>query len=346
MGEFGLIHHLFGARAGSRLPPLSEDWLGIGDDAALLPSPSEGHQLVWALDTMVEGRHFPPNAPADSVGHKLLAVNLSDLAAMGAEPMGCLLSLAVDKPRLDWLEPFAGGLLAAAERFGCPLVGGDTVSLPPGQPMVLSLTVLGRVPSGRALRRDGMAPVDELWLFGALGEAAIALRLGLRHNALDRPCPLLEVGIALRGRATAAIDVSDGLVSEVRHLLKASSGRRGLALQACLDADALIQTAGPATLAWRTQGEVTEWEFLSALLGGGDDYALVCSLPPEQVEAVRREMAARGVPAQRIGQIRERSPAMGAMESADLVWQSTSPDRLAQVQQLAQTAGHDHFREV
>lgn len=342
MGEFGLIYHLFGSRAGSRLQTLSGEWLGIGDDAALLPSPPEGHQLVWALDTLVEGRHFPPTAPADSVGHKLLAVNLSDLAAMGAEPSGCLLSLAIDKPRLEWLEPFAGGLLAAAERFGCPLLGGDTVSLPAGQSMVLSLTVLGHMPKGQALRRDGLSPGDELWLCGGLGEAAIALRLGLRHDALDRPCPLLEVGRALRGLATAAIDVSDGLVSEVRHLLKASEHRLGLVLEARLNAEALIATAGPATLAWRSQGEVTEWEFLSALVGGGDDYALVCGVPPVQSESVRQLMATLGVPAQRIGHVELADPSSGS----GLLWESDQPDRLVQLETLSRTAGHDHFREA
>jgi len=215
LGEFDLIARYFSRPAARR-----DVLLGVGDDAALLEVPAD-RLLVAATDTLVEGRHFLPDAPADAVGHQSLAVNLSDLAAMGAEPAWALLSLSLPAADEGWLEAFAAGLYSLAERHGVALVGGDTVR----GPRVITITALGFVERGQALRRDGARPGDVLFVSGWPGEAAAgleALRRG-REPEAEHPLvrrylyaePRLALGRALRGKATAAMDVSDGLLGDL-----------------------------------------------------------------------------------------------------------------------------------
>ncbi len=283
--EFDLIDRLFGA---SRCAPPG-GWppgsLPGGDDAALISAPAPGFQLVWALDTMVEHRHFWSEANPRAVGEKLLAVNLSDLAAMGARPLGCLLSLAVpdwsEATSMAWLDSFAEGLRRATVQHACPLYGGDTVRLPAGSPRVLSITVLGECPAGQALRRDGAHPGDEVWVSGSLGDAAWAVARGEPHERLDRPQPRLALGQALRaeGLAHAAIDLSDGLAGDLAHILRASAAVRG-PMVAELSVPALWQAAGESlreslreSLPASIRGQPTA-EALRLLASGGDDYEL------------------------------------------------------------------------
>src|SRR5690606_8060615 len=168
MGEFELIARHFTRAA----PPASAVVLGVGDDGALL-QPTPGHQLVISTDMLVEGRHFFAGAEPEALGHKALAVNLSDLAAMGARPLGCTLALALPAADEAWAAPFARGLFALADAHACPLVGGDTTR----GPLTLCITVFGEVPAGRALRRDAARAGDELWISGRTGEARLALAL-------------------------------------------------------------------------------------------------------------------------------------------------------------------------
>jgi thiamine-monophosphate kinase len=288
LGEFDLIARYF-SRPGTRQDVL----LGVGDDAALLSVPP-GRALVAATDTLVEGRHFLPDAPPDSVGHQALAVNLSDLAAMGAEPAWALLSLSLPAADPAWLEPFAAGLYALAGQHDVTLVGGDTVR----GPRVITVTALGVVEPALALRRDRARPGDLLYVSGWPGEAAAGLEsLQKGTGPPDDPLvrryryaePRVALGRALRGRATAAMDVSDGLLGDLGKLC-ASSG-----VSAVLDLGRL-PVSGPLA---RAHSPV-ECERL--VLCGGDDYELLFTLPAAAV-AVVESMASTGLPLHCIGRI-------------------------------------------
>ena len=288
LGEFDLIERFFSREAGRR-----DVLLGVGDDAALLSVPA-GCALVAATDTLVEGRHFLPDAPADSIGHQALAVNLSDLAAMGAEPAWALLSLSLPASDPAWLAPFAAGLYALAGRHGVALVGGDTVR----GPRVVTITALGFVEPALALRRDGARPGDLLYVSGWPGEAAAGLEL-LRRGAfasddpLVRRCryaePRIALGRALRGRASAAMDVSDGLLGDLAKLC-ASSG-----VGAVIDLERL-----PVSGELARRYPAAESERL--VLTGGDDYELLFTLPPAAATEVEA-LARRELPLHRIGRI-------------------------------------------
>ncbi len=267
MDEFDLIRRYFAALT----PARADVPLGIGDDAALL-SPLAGHEIAVSTDTLIAGRHFPLDTTAADVGWKALAVNLSDLAAMGAEPWAFTLALTLPEADPRWLKGFAAGLGALARAADIALIGGDTTR----GALSITVTVLGRVPQGQALRRAGAVPGDLLCVTGTLGDAALALRYlqaaavpppALRAR-LDRPTPRWAAGCALRGLAHAAIDVSDGLRGDLQHLLQAS------AVGADLQLDQL--PASPEFLAHlRPEDDRVELQVC-----GGDDYELCLSLPP------------------------------------------------------------------
>ncbi|MFW6020860.1 MAG: thiamine-phosphate kinase [Guyparkeria sp.] len=276
MQEFDLIHRYFDWR-----PSHPAVTLGVGDDAAIL-APRAGESLVIASDMLVAGRHFPSSTAPAAVAHKALAVNLSDLAAMGAAPLGFTLSLGLPETDAAWLESFSTGLRAAASRWGCDLIGGDTVRAPQ---LTLSITVFGTLTGARSIRRDGAPAGDRLAVTGTIGDAALGLMLALENgrlppgiteadrelllSRLDRPEPRLSVGQALVGRASGGLDVSDGLLQDLGHLLEAS----GLAAEIDLDAIPL----SPAARRWL---EVLP-DDLDRVLAGGDDYELLLALPPE-----------------------------------------------------------------
>lgn len=287
-GEFDLIRRHF-QRPGRPVAPGVV--LGIGDDCALL-APRAGHQLAVSTDMLVEGRHFLPDADPGDLGHKALAVNLSDLAAMGAKPLGFTLALALPDANEPWLAAFAGGLFALADAHACPLVGGDTTR----GPLNLCITVFGELQPGHALRRDAARAGDDLYVSGRTGEARLALALlrgeswaleALGTEALqaypelcermDRPMPRLALGQALAGLAHAAIDVSDGLAGDLGHILTASGLGAEIALGALAVAPALRHLA-----------QVHQED---CLLHGGDDYELLFTAAPDKREAI--EAAAR-----------------------------------------------------
>jgi thiamine-monophosphate kinase len=293
MGEFDLIARYF-TRPARRSP------LGVGDDCALL-APRPGMQLAVSTDLLVEGRHFLANVDPRTLGHKCLAVNLSDLAACGAQPLAFTLSLAL--PRIDepWLAAFAQGLFALADRFDCELVGGDTT----GGPLAINITIFGEVPPGQALLRSGARPGDDLWVSGTLGDARLALEASRGHVALpqevlaaararmDSPEPRVALGMALRGIATAAIDVSDGLLGDLAHVLERSGV--GATVQADCAADLLA--AGSA-------GFAPAPELLHELVfAGGDDYELAFTAPPSRRQEVGAAGASTATRVTRIGSI-------------------------------------------
>ena len=301
LGEFDLIRRYFTRPSPSGSPGVA---LGVGDDCALL-RPSPGMQLAVAADMLVEGRHFLSTVDPRTLGHKALAVNLSDLAACGARPLACLLALALPRADDAWLAPFAQGLFALADAQGCPLVGGDTTQ----GPLNLCITVLGEVPPGQALLRSGARAGDDLYVSGTLGDARLALDVfrgtlsvpaevfALARARLELPTPRVALGLALRGVATAAADVSDGLLGDLGHILKASG------VGARVDTDAALPLlAAAAPLARAGQPLSTEAQ-LGYVLAGGDDYELVFTAPPAARAAVQAAATQAGTPVTRIGAI-------------------------------------------
>ncbi|HEX5795196.1 MAG TPA: thiamine-phosphate kinase [Geminicoccaceae bacterium] len=295
-----------------RLRPLAAGTpgaLGLADDAALLDPPA-GAELVLTKDAMVAGVHFLPDDPPGDVAKKLLRVNLSDLAAMGAAPLGYLLALIRPKATAeDWLADFCRGLAEDQATFGIGLLGGDTVSTP--GPLALSLTALGHVPRGTALRRCGARPGDDVWVSGTLGDAALGLKVlqgelavadEVRAPLVERyrlPQPRLALGEALRGLASAALDVSDGLLADLGHILETSG------------VGAEVRTAA-LPLSAAAQGLPGARE---AALAGGDDYELLFTAAPARrarIGALARELA---LPITRIGAI-EAKPGLRVLDAA------------------------------
>jgi thiamine-monophosphate kinase len=301
MGEFDLIERYFKSAAKSS----SAFDLGIGDDCALL-APAPGMQLAISSDMLVEGRHFLSTVSAEALGHKALAVNLSDLAACGAKPVGFTLALAL--PRVDeaWLAGFSRGLLALADAHSCALIGGDTTA----GPLNICITVFGHVPSkpkGQALLRSGAKAGDDIYVSGLPGQARLALEafrgeislhetdFALTRSRMERPTPRIALGQALRGIASSAIDVSDGLLGDFSHILKASG------VGAEINLDAIDSIAARADfLPARSQFDS---KFLRRMiLEGGDDYELVFTAAPAKREAVQTAALATQTLVTRIGQ--------------------------------------------
>ncbi len=290
MGEFDLIETYFKR-------PARRAALGVGDDCALLAL-APGMQLATSTDMLVEGRHFLSTVDPQRLGHKALAVNLSDLAACGARPLAFTLALALPAVDEAFLAGFSRGLLALADAHGCELVGGDTTR----GPLNLCLTVFGEVPAGQALLRSGARDGDDLYVSGRLGDARLALevlrgRVSLpgddfeqARRALEQPEPRVALGLALRGLAHSAIDVSDGLLGDLRHVLRASR------LSARLDVDAVPRSPVLAR-------QPRHWQ-RACTLAGGDDYELLFSAAPARAAEVQQAAAACGVPVTRIGGLR------------------------------------------
>lgn len=297
MGEFDLIARYF-------TRPVHKAALGVGDDCALL-APAPGMQLAISSDMLVEGRHFFADVDPEALGHKALAVNLSDLAACGARPLAFTLALSL--PRVDeaWLAGFSRGLLALADAHGCELVGGDTTQ----GPLNLCITVFGEVPTGQALLRSGARPGDDLYVSGTLGDARLALEALLGHTALpaevlararqrlERPTPRVALGQALRGIASSAMDLSDGLLGDLSHILKASGVGAHI--------DTHITSNLIAEKAYLSGGNGHfDLEFIrQCTLAGGDDYELAFTAPPARRDAVAAASQASGTPVTRIGTV-------------------------------------------
>lgn len=296
LDEFDLIRRYF-TRADRQFPAGVR--LGIGDDAALLDL-SPGESLAVTTDTLVAGRHFPADALPFDIGWKALAVNLSDLAAMGAKPVGVTLAITLPLADEAWLAAFADGFFALADAHGVPLIGGDTTR----GPLSITVTALGSVPFKQALRRDGAQPGDLIYVSGTLGDGGLGLALTQNslhdvhlpplHQAhvlarLHRPTPRLALGLALRGIASAAMDVSDGLVQDLGHLLKASGGLHALGATLTLEHLPL----SPAMQYLAGEGEALQQLVLDWALAAGDDYELLFTVPmsrQKQVELLGRDL--------------------------------------------------------
>ena len=262
MAEFSIIDTYFNRQK------LSDDDLGVGDDSALV-TPPFGHQLVICADTLVAGRHFPLDTSPHAIGWKSVAVNLSDIAAMGAQPHSILLALSL--PQIDhaWLKGFSQGLYDCCDQFGVRLIGGDTTQSPH---LTLSVTAMGWIEAGKAVTRSGAQVGDLIVVSGTVGDAAFALQ-HLGHplqKRLDYPTPRCELGHLLKGLAHSMIDISDGLAQDLGHILKASQ------VGAVLDLNQL-----PISTALKSLSESQQWQYA---LAGGDDYELCFTISSQNYE--------------------------------------------------------------
>jgi thiamine-monophosphate kinase len=295
LGEFDLIERYF-LRPRGQGPQRA--LVGNGDDCAVI-APAPGMQIALSTDTLVEGRHFLSTVDPVKLGHKALAVNLSDLSACGARPLGFTLALTLPRADEAWLAGFSQGLLALADAHDCELIGGDTTA----GPLTIGITVLGEVPAGGALLRSGAQPGHELWVSGWPGEARLALDAfrGTLTPSLSGPCfdavrermecptPRVALGLALRGLASSAIDVSDGLLGDLRHVLRKS--RVG----------ASIDVAQLPLSPWLTERSPDEQ--LECILAGGDDYELLFTAPASRAAQVHALSASLSLTLTRIGSI-------------------------------------------
>jgi thiamine-monophosphate kinase len=311
-GEFDLIARIR-ARAGTR----DDIVLGIGDDAALL-APPPGRHLVVTADTLNDGVHFPHGTPPADIGWKALAVNLSDLASMGAEPAWCTLSLSLPQSDAAWIDGFLDGFFALAGEHGIALVGGDTTR----GPLSLSVTAMGFVDAGSALRRDGAQVGDDVWVTGTLGDAAGALVLLDRQPAhplrsrLDRPAPRVHAGRALAELASACVDVSDGLLADLGHI--------------CARSDVGARIEIPSLPASQTLRDAFDDVARAALqAAGGDDYELCFTADASHRERIASLASSLDLRITRVGRITAGSGVV-AVDAAGAVWQ---PSR----------TGYDHF---
>lgn len=326
LSEFSLIDRYFARRA--RTSRTARAALGIGDDCALL-EPQAGAMLAISTDMLVEGRHFLADVDPNALGHKALAVNLSDLAAMGAKPQSFTLALALPQAREEWLAAFSEGMFELAERFECELVGGDTT----GGPLNICITVIGEVPPQLALRRDAAQPGDDIWISGTLGDARAGLGV-LRNEwtvdpddaatfcrALERPEPRVALGLALRGHARAALDISDGLAGDLLHILERSR------VNAVVDVDAIPRSAALRRLPSEVQRRCT--------LAGGDDYELCFTAPAHARADVEAAGKSVSLPVTRIGTI---TALQNAVDDPAITWHDAAGAPLTLTLQ-----GFDHF---
>jgi thiamine-monophosphate kinase len=321
LGEFELIRRFFvRADSAARDPNVL---LGIGDDAALLNVP-QGADLVVAVDTIVAGRHFPDGTDARSIGHRALAVNLSDMAAMGALPAWATLALTMPSADSDWLEKFAAGLLDLADAHSVALVGGDTTR----GPLTVSVQILGTVAHGSALRRGGGRAGDILAVSGTLGDAAAGLALRQAAPAatrsreaemliqrFDYPTPRVELGLAARGIASAAMDLSDGLIGDLPKLADAC----GLAAHVCIEALPLSGALRKSV----SLGQARDWA-----LAGGDDYELLFAVPANRFAELQGAAAQLNLTLTPIGELHA---------GAGVTWSLNGEDFAPVV------SGYDHF---
>jgi thiamine-monophosphate kinase len=322
LSEFGLIRRYF-------THAVRHTRLSVGDDAALIDVPS-GMDLAVSTDMLVSGTHFLPDADARLVGHKTLAVNLSDMAAMGALPRWVTLSLSLPRADADWVRRFARGFMGLAEKHDVDLIGGDTTR----GPLALCVQIMGLVPPGRALRRDGARVGDDVWVSGRVGEAALGLAVALGklesatrgarqwRKRLDVPTPRVSLGLALRGVARSAIDVSDGLVADLGHICEQSDVDATLAFE---------DIPGPVARG----GRMTTSRLQNAVLYGGDDYELCFTAPRARRTAVTEAGQRSDVAVTRIGAIVARRP--GRARVTVLL-----PD--GRPLKAAAEGGYDHFR--
>ena len=332
LGEFALIKRFFKTQSQAMLAANKNSIaLGIGDDCALLtPNPDE--YIAITSDMLVEGRHFLAGANPEYLGHKALAVNLSDLAAMGAKPLGFTLALALPAADPQWLEAFSKGLFAIANTYSCPLIGGDTTS----GPLNICITAFGAIPKGKAITRSGALDGDDIWISGTVGDARLTLA-ALRHEILltksdldcvqsrmHQPNPRIQLGMALRGIASAALDISDGLLGDLKHILEQSKK----------DADVFLGQLPKSSTLLKQESSLQD-QFAAC---GGDDYELCFTASSLQRSTIEGISNALDLPLTRIGHI---LPMHNTEVSISLI--TSDGERLNDIETAALLKSFDHF---
>jgi thiamine-monophosphate kinase len=331
-GEFDLIERFFKAGADSlRTSADSAIALGIGDDCALIKTTTD-EEIAITSDMLVEGRHFFAGADPELLACKALAVNLSDLAAMGAKPLGFTLAIALPKADEAWLKSFSKGLFATAKEYSCPLIGGDTTS----GPLTISITAFGSTPNGKAIRRSGAKVGDDIWASGSIGDARLALA-ALRHeiilpsedlqqieHRMHQPSPRVDLGIQLRDVASAALDISDGLLGDLSHILKQSK------VDARVDLDKL-----PKSNTLQKQDAPIQNLFAAC---GGDDYELCFTAHPSQREKIQAISETLNLPLTLIGEILPRVDIEAKIHLLD-----ASGKKLSDIESAPFLKSFDHF---
>jgi len=330
IGEFDLIQRFFKTGADA-MHPKSAIGLGIGDDCALI-HPALNEEIAITTDMLVEGRHFFVGADPELLGFKALAVNLSDLAAMGARPIGFTLALALPKANQQWLEAFSKGLFSIAKQYSCSLIGGDTTS----GPLTISITAFGSSPTGKAIRRSGAKPGDDIWVSGRLGDARLALA-ALRHeivlpetdlqqieHRMHQPTPRVELGIQLREVASAALDISDGLLGDLKHILEQSQVDAQIFLDRLPKSEILLK-----------QNSAIQNQFAAC---GGDDYELCFTAGSHQRDAIHRISQSLELTLTHIGQITEKKNTAIHLELF-----SADGKRLSDTEKMPLLKSFDHF---
>ena len=332
LGEFDLIQRFFKTQSELMLannPGAVK--LGIGDDCALLKT-DHTEEIAVTSDMLVCGRHFFSDANPEWLGWKALAVNLSDLAAMGAKPIGFTLALALPESNPNWLAAFSKGLFAIANEYACPLIGGDTTA----GPLNICITAFGSVPKEKAIRRSGALASDDIWVSGTVGDARLTLA-ALRHEitlsndeleliqaSMHRPTPRVDLGIALRGVANSALDISDGLLGDLRHILKQSSK----------DAEIFLDRI-PKSVTLAKQSHAIQNQYAAS---GGDDYELCFTASSSQRDIIAKISTSLNLPLTQIGSIKPMqhlSPEIILINSAGI---TLSPDEANQL-----LKSFDHF---
>lgn len=324
--EFEIIRRFFANHEIGKHISRTDVVLGIGDDAALLTPPT-GQSLVVTSDTLVSGVHFPENTSPELIGYKSLAVNLSDLASMGAEPAWFTLSISLQDASDDWLDQFAQGLFSLAREHNIQLVGGDTTH----GPLSITIQAMGFVPEGEALTRSGAKLEDAVYVTGNIGDAAAGLKIkqdqlsasevvaGELVERLEKPSPRVAVGLALRGLASAVIDISDGLSADLEHILTASNVGADISVDDVPLSDALQSLA------------IDDARQLA--VSGGDDYELCFTAPAENQIKIQEKLKALGCRCTRIGTIVSGSGVLRWFDATgnELNWSPT---------------GYEHFSET
>ena len=333
LGEFELIQRFFKTGADSMALDKNHDavTLGIGDDCALIkPLPNE--EIAITSDMLLEGRHFFADANPEQLGHKALAVNLSDLAAMGAKPIGFTLSIALPELNSSWLVAFTKGLFEIAQRYSCPLIGGDTTA----GPLTISITAFGSAPTGKAIRRSGAKVDDDIWVSGTLGDARLTLA-ALRHeinvpkddlyeveHRMHQPTPRIELGLAIRELASAALDVSDGLLGDLKHILNVSH----------VDAEIQLHDL-PKSVTLQKQSLEIQNQFAAC---GGDDYEICFTAPNAHRGAIDQLSKTLKLPLTRIGKI---TPKKGTDSKISIT--DASGNMLSDEEATSLQKSFDHF---
>jgi len=332
LGEFDLIQRFFKTGADAMgLKNHQAIALGIGDDCALL-KPRGEEEIAITSDMLVEGRHFFSDADPELLGRKALAVNLSDLAAMGAKPIGFTLAIALPKVNSTWLDAFSKGLFAIANEYACPLIGGDTTA----GSLTISITAFGSIPSGKAIRRSGAKVGDDIWVSGTIGDARLTLaalqhEINLPANELIRiearmhnPTPRIELGVKLRDIANASLDISDGLLGDLQHILKQSQVGAEISLNLL-----------PKSATLQKQSEAIQNQFAAC---GGDDYEICFTAPMKQRSTIDEISKELNLPLTRIGTITDK---VSGAEKLQLLNQNG--DLVSAAETLLLLQSFDHF---